>query len=110
METGTIHRVVIRALILFALPVNFALTANFAVGQRLIPTYFPEQRTIQVRDPSQLPRYQFPELPPPPTVTNRTQDLEPRYITLDEAIRIALANGRVVRVLAGTTAVASGST
>ncbi|MGI8982517.1 MAG: TolC family protein [Pirellulaceae bacterium] len=116
METGTIRKIVTSALILFALPLQLALTAKFASAQLsssqhvLPPTYFPEQRTMQVRDPSQLPRYELPELPPPPTVTNRTQDLEPRYITLDEAIRTALGNARVVRVLAGTTAVASGST
>ena len=115
METGTIRKVVIRALIVFALPVQLALTARFATAQlsstqHMVPTYFPEQRTIQVRDPSQLPRYEMPELPPPPTVTNRTQDLEPRYLTLDDAIRTALANARVVRILAGNTAVASGST
>lgn len=115
METGTIRKVVIRALIVFALPVQLALTARFATAQlsstqHLVPTYFPEQRTIQVRDPSQLPRYEMPELPPPPTVTNRTQDLEPRYLTLDDAIRTALANARVVRILAGNTAVTSGST
>jgi outer membrane protein TolC len=115
METGTIRKVVTIALILFALPLQLALTAKFASAQlssrqHLLPTYFPEQRTIQVRDPSQLPRYELPELPPPPTVTNRTQDLEPRYLTLDDAIRTALANARVVRILAGTTAIASGST
>ncbi len=115
METGAIRKIVTCALILFALPLQLALTAKFAnaqlsQSQHLLPTYFPEQRNIQVRDPSQLPRYELPEFPPPPTVTNRTQDLEPRYITLDEAIRTALGNARVVRVLAGTTAVASGST
>jgi outer membrane protein TolC len=115
METGTIRTIVTSALLFLALPLHLALTAKFACAQlspssRLVPTYFPEQRTIQVRDPSQLPRYELPDLPSPPTVTNRTQDLEPLYITLDEAIRTALANARVVRVLAGTTAVASGST
>ncbi|MBC7854439.1 MAG: TolC family protein [Pirellulaceae bacterium] len=116
METGAIRKMVTSALLLFALPLQLALTAKFATAQLsstqhiLPPTYFPEQRNIQVRDPSQLPRYDLPDLPSPPTVTNRTQDLEPRYITLDEAIRTALGNARVVRVLAGTTAVASGST
>lgn len=115
METGTIRRLAASALLLFALPLPFALPAKSAQAQlsgseRLVPTYFPEQRNIRVRDPSQLPRYELPETPPPPTVTNRTQDLEPRYLTLDDAIRTALQNARVVRVLAGTTAVASGST
>src|SRR5437763_16741051 len=62
---------------LFALAA-FALPVKFAQAQRLVPTYFPEQRTIRVRDPSQLARYNLPELPPPPTVTNRLQDLEPQ--------------------------------
>ena len=115
METGTIRRLAASALILLALPLPLALPAKSAqaqlsVRERLVPTYFPEQRTIQVRDPSQLPQYELPDLPPPPTVSNRTQDLEPRYLTLDDAIRIALQNDRAVRVLAGTTAVASGST
>ncbi len=115
METGTIRKVVTSALMLFALSFQLALTAKSAIAQlsaneRFVPTYFPEQRTIKVRDPSQLQQYELPDSPAPPTVTNRTQDLETRYITLDEAIRIALANARVVRVLAGNTAVASGST
>ncbi|MFN0021180.1 MAG: TolC family protein [Pirellulaceae bacterium] len=116
MEIGTIHKVVTSALLLFALPLGLALTAKSASAQLsskqhlLPPTYFPEQRNIQVRDPSQLPRYDLPDSPAPPTVVNRSQDLEPIYITLDDAIRICLANDRVVRILAGNTAVASGST
>jgi outer membrane protein TolC len=115
METGTIRTIVTSALLLFALPLQLALSARFASAQlsansHLVPTYIPEQRTIKVRDPSQLPRYDLPDSPAPPTVVNRSQDLEPIYITLDDAIRICLGNDRVVRVLAGTTAVASGST
>lgn len=115
METGTIRTIATSALLLFALPLQFALTARFANAQlsskqHLVPTYFPEQRNIQVRDPSQLPRYDLPDSPPPPSVVNRSQDLEPIYLTLDDAIRTCLANDRVVRVLAGNTAVASGST
>lgn len=115
METGTIRKVLASALVLFALPLQLALPARFASAQlssseHLLPTYFPEQRTIQIRDPSQLQQYQLPSLPPPPSVTNRTQDLEPIYLTLDDAIRMSLGNTRVVRVLAGSTAVASGST
>ncbi len=115
MEIGTIRTIVTSALLLFALPLQLALTARFANAQlsskqHLVPTYFPEQRNIQVRDPSQLPRYDLPDSPPPPSVVNRSQDLEPIYLTLDDAIRTCLANDRVVRVLAGNTAVASGST
>ena len=84
--------------------------AKFAQAQRLFPTVMREQRSIQVRDPSELPRYSLPATPPPPTVTVRQPDLPPRYLSLDEAIRIALLNAQVVRQLAGTTAVSSGRT
>lgn len=87
-----------------------ALSANFAQAQRIFPTLFPEQRTIQVRDPSELPRYRIPDSPIPSTVTNPQPDLEPVQLSLDNAIRIALDNSEVVRVLAGTSATSSGRT
>ncbi|HZL91830.1 MAG TPA: TolC family protein [Pirellulaceae bacterium] len=57
-----------------------------------------------------MPRYSLPEMPSPQTVSRRDQPLEPVYLSLDEAIRTALRNGEVVRVLVGTTAVSSGRT
>ncbi len=84
--------------------------AKFAHAQRVLPTLFPEQRTIRVRDPAELPRYSLPETPPPQTVYQRDEPQQPVYLSLDEAIRTALRNDDVVRVLAGTSAVASGST
>jgi outer membrane protein TolC len=70
----------------------------------------PGQATIQVRDPSELPHLPIPDVPPPATVSNPETGLPDRYLSLDEAIRIALANSEVVRVLAGVTAVSSGQT
>ncbi|MES2792297.1 MAG: TolC family protein [Planctomycetota bacterium] len=90
--------------------VLLTLSANFAQAQRVFPTLFPEERTIQVRDPSQLPRYQIPNSGPPSTVSNPQPELEPVKLSLDSAIRIALDNSEVVRVLAGTTATTSGQT
>jgi outer membrane protein TolC len=76
-------------------------------ARRLI---LPEQRCLEIRDPSQLPRTRLPDVPPPATVaTSRPAD-ESWRLTLDEAIRIALANADVVRVVAGNTVVASGPT
>lgn len=99
-----------RALLALA-ALAFALqSAQLTQAQRLLPTLFPEQRTIRVRDPADLPHYALPETPPPPTVYQRDQPQEPVFLSLDEAIRTALRNDDVVRVLAGTTAVASGST
>jgi len=70
----------------------------------------PEQRSIDVRDVSDLPKARIPEIPPPPTVSNPQSEATIRPLSLDEAIRIALENSKVIRVLAGTTAVASGRT
>ena len=70
----------------------------------------PEQRTIDVRNPSQLPHAPLPHTPPPPTITNPHTELPQRMLSLDEAIRTALANAQVMRVLAGVVATASGST
>lgn len=87
-----------------------AVPENFAIAQRILPTIFPEQRTIQVRDPSQLPLYRLPEMPSPSTVTNPQPELTTVYMSLDEAIRRTLVNADVVRVLTGTAAVTSGRT
>jgi outer membrane protein TolC len=70
----------------------------------------PEQRQLDIHDPAQLPQVPIPQTPPPATVTNPAPPVAPRELSLDEAIRIALANSQVVRILAGTTAVASGQT
>ncbi|MDZ4821011.1 MAG: TolC family protein [Planctomycetota bacterium] len=70
----------------------------------------PEQRQIQIRDPSELRQIPIPIVPPPPTVTNQQLQNPLWQLTLDEAIRTSLANAEVVRVLAGTTAVNSGAT
>ena len=70
----------------------------------------PEQRHFEVRDIDQLPKAHIPLIPPPVTVSNPSPQITPQEMSLDEAIRIALANSKVVRVLAGTTAVSSGQT
>jgi len=81
-----------------------------AAAQRVFPTLFPEQRTTQVRDPSQLPLYRLPDSPNPSKVSNPQPELTAIPISLDEAIRRALVNADVVRVLTGTSATSSGRT
>ena len=86
-----------------------------ARGQPPIPLTLPEQRSIRVRDVGELPSARLPETFPPLTVSDVRRDDEQvefpvQYLSLDEAIQIGLANSRVVRVLAGVTAAASGST
>src|SRR5205823_1155891 len=70
----------------------------------------PEQRCLDIRDPSQLPQIAIPAIPEPETVTKPVPPVDPSNLSLDEAIRISLANSTVVRVLAGVTAVSSGQT
>jgi outer membrane protein TolC len=70
----------------------------------------PEQRTIETHDPSQYPPAPIPPSVPPRTVTHPQPGTPEWQMSLDDAIRIALENARVIRILAGTTAVASGQT
>lgn len=65
----------------------------------------PEQRQMQIRNPAGLPCARFPETPTPPTVTDpRPADSVAAWnLPLDEAIRIALANSDVIRVLGGSS-------
>ena len=88
----------------------FSLLANLLDAQQLRPVILPEQTTIQVRDPSELVPAPIPYSPRPPTVSDPQFDSPPRNLSLDEAIAAGLANSEVVRVLAGVTAVSSGST
>ena len=77
-------------------------------GEPFWPWIKPEQKQIYVRHPSQLPHVGLPETPRPPTVSDLQWDGPTRDLSLDEAIRTALANSEVIRVLAGVTAVSSG--
>ena len=72
----------------------------------------PEQRSIDYRDPADLPQARIPESTPvPPTVTRPQPPDSPEWqLSLDEAIRSALENSEVVRVLTGVSAASSGQT
>jgi outer membrane protein TolC len=80
-----------------------------ARGQGILQTVFPEQRQMEIRSPAQLPRVRLPDVPTPPTVANPLEK-EPFHLSLDDAIRIALENSEVVRVLTGAGATSSGRT
>lgn len=92
-----------------ALLVLFACSGQLTYAQRSLPFIIPEQRTIEVRDPSELRPVAIPNTPPPPTVTNHNE-LPERLLSLDEAIRTALANSEVIRVLTGVSATSTGRT
>ena len=70
----------------------------------------PEQGSIRHRDPAELPPARIPDNVPPRTVSNPRPETAEWQLSLDDALRIALENARVIRVLAGTTAVSSGQT
>lgn len=70
----------------------------------------PEQRCLDIRDPSQLCKAPIPPIPEPDTVSRPAPPVDPTQLTLDESIRISLSNSAVVRILAGVTAVSTGQT
>ncbi len=96
------------------LPILLALAAVCGCGQTAHDLckniILPEQQTIDYRDPSQFPPARIPDNTPPRTVSDPRPGTEEWQLSLDEAIRIALENAKVIRVLAGTTAVSSGQT
>jgi len=85
-------------------------TSAVASPQEAWRFILPEQRRLEIRDPSTLPKARLPAVPPPRTVSDPHSAAEPVRLSLDDAIRTALANSEVVRVLAGTTATSSGRT
>jgi outer membrane protein TolC len=70
----------------------------------------PEQRSIDYRDVAKLAPAPIPISAPPRTVSDPRPETPEWPLSLDDAIRIALENTRVVRVLTGTTASASATT
>ena len=77
--------------------------ARSALSQEPWHFIFPEQRRMEIRDPSQMRRVRLPEMPAPATVSHPGGELQPWYLSLDEAIRIALENADVIRVLGGSS-------
>ncbi|QDS99912.1 TolC family protein [Adhaeretor mobilis] len=76
----------------------------------ILPFIKQEQRRVRYRDPACLPDVYVPLTPPPPTVSSPLPSDADRLLSLDEAIRLALADSEVVRTLAGSIAVSSGRT
>src|SRR6187397_1580083 len=95
------------------LPAQFAPAQNvpshISDGHPPYRIIYPEQRQIEYRDPSQTFPAPLPPSSQPPTVSNPPTG-DQRFFALDDAIRTSLGNGRVVRILAGVSAVNSGRT
>ena len=94
----------------FAAVVTFMTAAEVVRAAWPVPFVPREQRTIEVREPAELSRAALPNTPAPATISDPQENVPDRHLSLDEAIRTALANARVVRVLAGVSAVSSGRT
>lgn len=79
-------------------------------GQEPWRFLLPEQRRIEIRDPSRLRQARIPETDPPPTVDFTPPGQRQQYLSLDDAIQIGLRNSEVVRVLTGVSAASTGQT
>ena len=91
---------------------SLALPAS-ALAQRLQEPHrciYPEQRRVRYRCPEGICRLPDPTAAPPRTVVNPDCEGEELYLSLDQAITVALSNAEVIRVLAGVTAVSTGQT
>ncbi len=87
-----------------------ALAGGIARGQEVRRLILPEQRRLEIREPDQFHPVRLPDTPPPETVSNLLPTSAEFPLTLDAAIRTSLTNADVIRIVAGTTAVASGAT
>ena len=76
----------------------------------VFPLNKPEQLEIRSRDPHQLRNLPPALQAPPPTVSVPHPAATELKLTLDDAIRMALEDSEVIRVLAGNTARSSGLT
>lgn len=95
-----------RLAVLITLHVCGSVAPIWAQHQILLP----EQRQIELRDATRLAPSRFPETTSPTTVGTDMGTVPDWHLSLDEAIRIALQNTEVVRVLSGVGAASSGLT
>lgn len=110
-NTHTNPTVVFASFLLLAI---FTWPANSVMGfQQSVPEdqrIIPEQQTLQIRNSVSWPADPYGNQGVPDTVSRMSGARQPLYLSLDDAIQIALKNADVVRVLAGVSAVSSGRT
>ncbi|QEG39621.1 TolC family protein [Roseimaritima ulvae] len=105
MDISTYRRLGAGCLLALASTLSVLATA----GEPCQPI-LPEQRCLDIRRPGQICQVPVPLTPRPATVVDPQFDAPSRYLTLNDAINIALTNSEVVRVLGGVTASSSGRT
>jgi outer membrane protein TolC len=99
--------VIFRCLLLLHF-VSWSISLGGCAGYRPI---LPEQKRVEFRDPVDLPHARIPDISEPPTVSNpQPADSQEWMLSLDDAIRTALENAEVIRVLSGFSATSSGTT
>jgi outer membrane protein TolC len=93
-------------------PFATALAGEKTVPEKIIRILPPDEKTVPMPPDSAFAPTPFPAAPNPPTVSQPEKEWdEPQVpLSLDEALRVTLANSQVVRILSGATAVASGAT
>ena len=87
-----------------------AVLAGTAGGPAAAQLSVDEQHRIRWHAEKEILQYFVPPGPPPVTVATEDPAIPDRYLSLDEAIQLALRHSEVVRVLTGASAAASGST
>ena len=85
-------------------------TCGIATAQTRLPPVHPEETQLSVRPPWELPHAQLPATQSPLSDGSGGASDETVSLSLDQAIRIALENSEVIRVLVGGTATSTGAT
>ncbi len=107
MQTLSCYRRIFAQSLMLALSFGASLVAQpLAEPHRCI---YPEQRNFDIRQPDQYGPSPLEPIGSIRTVTDPDYR-ETREVSLDEAIRLALSNADVIRILTGTTANSSGQT
>ncbi|MBN2294050.1 MAG: hypothetical protein JXM70_16610, partial [Pirellulales bacterium] len=83
--------------------VSCAVLPDIAAAAEPCRVIMPEQRNIRVRCPEHLPPLRPPNTPVPATVSELQPEAVSEKMSLDDAIRIALLNSEVIRVLGGSS-------
>lgn len=97
-----------RAALVWACLAGTGCTTSFHDTLRM--SWVPEQQAIGVRSPTELAPAPIPEVAPPPTVTNPPTTKQEWRLSLDDVLKMAVENAKIVRVLGGNGASSTGRT
>lgn len=95
-------------LLLLSLSALVSVT-NSTEAQQASRFTLPERTTFRARNPAELRSARIPDVSAPRTIFSNAVEAE-EFLSLDEAIRLAIENAEVVRVISGVAASTSGRT